>query len=231
MNGYMRKAFELAKCPVALTGAGVSAPSGIPTFQSTWKERPVRDFLSRAYRNQDPIGFFELFCEMVSWCEAVPNEAHRALASMDMPVITQNIDGLHQRAGSKKIVELHGNLRTVFCVKCGRQQSAAGFCEKLRPLYTKNGNNEISADEIQKCLTCGCGGRFDTEIVLYGDQVQGLDEAFALLDDCDLLLVIGTSLETYPAAVMPQYAKRRGARVLIENQDCVFALTGKRGLS
>ena len=98
----MLDALRAAAHPVALTGAGISAPSGVPTFQSLWKGRPIRDFLGRSYYERDPIGFFALYCAMEAWCRAEPNAAHRALAALGVPVITQNIDGLHQKAGSKR---------------------------------------------------------------------------------------------------------------------------------
>ena len=78
----MLDALRAAAHPVALTGAGISAPSGVPTFQSLWKGRPIRDFLGRSYYERDPIGFFALYCAMEAWCRAEPNAAHRALAAL-----------------------------------------------------------------------------------------------------------------------------------------------------
>ena len=86
MNDIERQVRE-ARCPVALTGAGISAPSGIPTFQGSWKGRPIRDFLTRDYFLMHREGFFELFVEMVGWCDKEPNAAHKALAALDIPVI------------------------------------------------------------------------------------------------------------------------------------------------
>ena len=217
----MLDALRAAAHPVALTGAGISAPSGVPTFQSLWKGRPIRDFLGRSYYERDPIGFFALYCAMEAWCRAEPSAAHRALAALGVPVITQNIDGLHQKAGSKRVIELHGNLRRVFCTRCGREQNAQAFCERLRPHYAA-GDDEA----VRTALKCpACGGRMDTDVVLYGDAVRGLEEADALLRRCDLLAVIGTSLETYPAAALPDLARRYGARVMLENRDCLAALS------
>lgn len=217
---YMLDAIRNAACPVALTGAGISAPSGVPTFQSRWKGRPVRDFLGRDYFAHDPMGFFELYCAMEAWCHAVPNAAHRALADHGLAVITQNIDGLHQQAGSRYVVELHGNLRLLLCARCGQRFAAEAFCAMLRPLYEKG-----ATEEIQNRLHCECGGRIDVDVVLYGDAVRGMDSAADLLSRCDLLVVIGTSLETYPAAMLPDVARKGGAKVLIEKNDCVAALT------
>lgn len=215
-------AIRTAKQPVALTGAGISAPSGVPTFTSLWKGQPVRDFLSRTYRERDPVGFLELYCHMEAWCDAEPNAAHRTLACHAVPIITQNVDGLHQKAGAKRVIELHGSLRTVRCAACGRHSPARDMCRMLRPLLS-SGDSEA----VLSAFRCGCGGELDTDVVLYGDAVRGLSEATELLSGCDLLLVIGTSLETYPAAALPDLARRHGARVLIENTDCVAALSEK----
>lgn len=216
----MLQALRSAKFPVALTGAGISAPSGIPTYQSTWKGRPIRDFLGRDYFRHNLMGFLALYSQMVAWCDAAPNAAHLALAAHRVPVITQNIDGLHQKAGSKAVVELHGNLRRVVCTGCGRAFAAAEVCRTLGPLL-EAGNR----DAVSRAFRCPCGGPLDVDVVLYGDAVREMPRAMELLDECDLLLVIGTSLETYPAAGLPDIARRRGVRVLYENSDCIAALT------
>ena len=211
-----------AKHPVALTGAGISAPSGIPTFQGTWKGRPIRDFLSRTYFRRHTVEFFELFVEMQSWCDKSPNAAHRALAALNIPVITQNIDGLHEKAGTKELYTLHGTLHTVRCADCGKRQSAAEFAGALRPLYEAG---DIAA--IEKMLRCPhCAGAMDTDVVLYEDAVQHLYDAIRLSEQADLMLVIGTSLSTYPAASLPDIARRHGAEIIEINEDCIAALEG-----
>ncbi len=209
-----------ARRPVALTGAGISAPSGVPTFQSTWKGAPIRDFLSRSYFRAHRVDFFELFCQMEQWCHAEPNRAHRMLAEHGVPIITQNIDGLHQKAGSNRVLEMHGNLCNIRCPRCGAVTSAEALCAVLRPLYQAGDRAAVEA-----CLTCACGGLLDIDVVLYEDPVRLLDEAIALVSSCDVLLVVGTSLQVYPAASLPDIARRAGARVLIENTDCIAALT------
>ncbi len=211
-----------AKRPVALTGAGISAPSGIPTFQGTWKGRPIRDFLSREYCNTHREEFFELFVEMCGWCDKEPNAAHRALAALNIPVITQNIDGLHEKADTREVYPLHGTLHTVHCAKCGRKTNASEFAAALRPLYKKN-----DMQAVRSMLNCShCGGRIETDVVLYGDNIQNLYEAIALSEKADVMLVIGTSLTTYPAAALPEIAHKRGARVIVINDDCISALKG-----
>jgi len=218
----IEKLVREAKHPVALTGAGISAPSGIPTFQGSWKNQPIRNFLTRDYFHSDPIGFFEIFVEMVGWCDKEPNAAHKALAALNIPVITQNIDGLHEKAGTRTVYPLHGTLHTVHCTKCGRKTLAKDLADRLAPLY--EANDEKAIREALKCSECG--GWIDTDIVMYGDQVQNLYEAMRLAEQADLMLVIGTSLVTYPAAALPDIAKRRGARIIMINDDCVKALEG-----
>jgi len=218
----IEKLVREAKHPVALTGAGISAPSGIPTFQGSWKNQPIRNFLTREYVNDNPVGFFEMFVDMVGWCDKEPNAAHKALAALNIPVITQNIDGLHEKAGTRTVYPLHGTLHTVHCTKCGRKTLAKDLADRLAPLY--EANDEKAIREALKCSECG--GWIDTDIVMYGDQVQNLYEAMRLAEQADLMLVIGTSLVTYPAAALPDIAKRRGARIIMINDDCVKALEG-----
>ena len=221
MNEIERQVRE-ARFPVALTGAGISAPSGIPTFQGIWKDKPIRDFLSRYYYRMNREGFFELFVEMVGWCDKEPNAAHRALAALDIPVITQNIDGLHEKAGTRRVYPLHGTLHTVHCTRCGKVMSAAELAKKLRPFYEKD--DRMSVREILKCPDCG--GLIDTDVVLYGDNVQHLQEAVELCEKADLMLVIGTSLTTYPAAALPEIAEEHGVKIILINDDCIKALEG-----
>lgn len=219
MNSIEKKV-KAAKFPVALTGAGISAPSGIPTFQGTWKGQPIRDFLTRRYFRAHPEEFFELYMEMVGWCRKPVNAAHLKLAEWGIPVITQNIDGLHTRAGSKTIVEMHGTLSRVVCRKCGKMMDAEDFVEKIRPAF-------VTGDKaaMRMATKCDCGKMFDTDVVLYDDSVHGVEEAWALAEKCDLMLVIGTSLTTYPAAMLPEVAARHGAQIILVNDDCIKQLT------
>lgn len=218
----IEKKVRAARNPVALTGAGISAPSGVPTFQGMWKGRPIRDFLSREYFETHRIEFFELYIEMVSWCRKEPNPAHRALAEWGLPIITQNIDGLHHKAGSREIYELHGSLRTLSCPKCGKVIDAQEFAEKLRKAYEAKDYRAVG-----ECLRCSCSGLWETDVVLYGDSVRHLEEAYELSAQTDLMLVVGSSLTTYPAAGLPDVARRHGAEVILINDDCVRWLAGQ----
>jgi NAD-dependent SIR2 family protein deacetylase len=143
---------RMAEHPVALTGAGISAPSGIPTFQGTWKDQPIRNFLSRDYFFEDYAGFFELFCEMVDWCDKEPNPAHKALAALNIPIITQNVDGLHEKSGAKEVYAMHGTLKTVHCINCKQKQNSSELAARLRPLYQRGDKDAIF--EALRCPHC-----------------------------------------------------------------------------
>lgn len=200
-----------AKKPVALTGAGISAPSGIPTFEGSYLGKPIRDYLSRDFFEAHPTDFFDLYCDMVDWCAKPVNQAHLALADWGLPIITQNIDGLHHKAGGAgEKLELHGTLRHVVCRKCGKTMPADRFARA----YRESGN-----------MRCPCGARWDTDVVLYGDPVHAIDRAWQLAEKCDLMLVVGTSLTTYPAAALPEVARVGGAQIIMANDDCIAQLT------
>ena len=128
----LKRLIKSARYPAALTGAGISAPSGIPTFQGSYKGRPLRDYLTRDYMEDHPIDFFDLYCDMVKWCEKEPNLAHYALKELNVRVITQNIDGLHAKAGSADALEMHGSLRFVLCHGCGWREDSAEFAARYR---------------------------------------------------------------------------------------------------
>ncbi len=194
--------------PVAFTGAGISAPSGIPTFDMQWKGMPVRDFLSREYFSSDPLGFFELFSVMAAWRNQQPNAAHLALARLGLPVITQNVDGLHQKAGSSKVIELHGNAAMLRCRACGHSEDSRLLVGAL-------------PEELDRLVYCRvCNSLFDIDVVLYGDPLRDWEQAIAETMQADLLLVIGSSLTTYPANQLPELAEHNGARVIAINKDC-----------
>jgi NAD-dependent deacetylase len=205
---------------VALTGAGISTPSGIPDFRSPgsglWEK--VNPFLAASlfsFRLQ-PQAFYEWARPLAKkLLEAEPNPAHRALAELEemgllKAVITQNIDGLHQRAGSKHVLELHGHLREATCLECRKvvpaQELIKGFLE---------------GGEIPRCP---CGGLLKPNIVLVGESLPRwvLLEAWGEAERCDLLLVAGSSLEMNPASEIPQVAQQYGAKVIIINYQGTY---------
>src|SRR5262245_14309248 len=205
-----------AKRAVAFTGAGISTESGIPDFRSPggiWtKYQPVlfQDFLAsdaarRRYWQMKKEGYRELR-------GAVPNAGHRALARLEAAgrlraVITQNIDGLHQDAGSRRVLELHGTSRHCVCLECDSRYDPDLIQERLE-----------AGVEIPLCD--GCGGLIKSATISFGQAMPEdvLTEAFNLCIDTDLILAIGSSLVVEPAASLPFHAKQNGARLVIINR-------------
>lgn len=200
---------------VALTGAGISTPSGIPDFRSPgsglWeKANPMLVASAFSFRLQ-PQAFYEWARPLAKkLLEAKPNPAHRALAELEemgllKAVITQNIDDLHQKAGSKRVLELHGNMRQATCLRCRKVVSTEGMIERFLA------NGEVPS--------CSCGGLLKPNVVLIGEPLPRwvLLEAWGEAERCDLMLVVGSSLEIAPAAEIPFVALRHGAKAIVVN--------------
>jgi NAD-dependent deacetylase len=199
----------------ALTGAGVSTAAGIPDFRGpkglyvTRQYDPERTF-DISYFDEDPTYFFAFARDFVHLLDQIqPTLTHRFLAELETAgrldaVITQNIDGLHQRAGSRRVIEVHGSIRTGHCRACG----AAYDEEAMREM--------IVAQEVASCSACS--GVVKPDIVFFGEPVQGMPEAERVAAESDLFLVIGSSLTVYPAALLPQYA---GGQVVVVNHGPV----------
>lgn len=187
---------------VALTGAGISVASGLPTFaDAVWEGRPVRDYLSLSYFRRRPEQFYRYFWSAVyPWRQAQPNPAHLALAAAEIGVITQNIDGLHQQAGSQAVLELHGDLRQLVCLDCGA----------LQPVLAAN------VGTVPLCPHCAA--ILKPHVVLFEEMPLHWEEALDRLEQAELLLVVGTSLEVAPACYLPEYARRWRIPVLAFNQ-------------
>ena len=193
-------------------GAGVSTESGIPDFRSVdglyhqkydW---PPEEILSHTFLMNRPDEFYRFYRDKMLPLEAQPNAAHRKLAELERAgrlsaIVTQNIDGLHQKAGSKTVLELHGSIHRNRCMSCGKAYA---------PEFIR---------DSEGVPTCGCGGRIRPEVVLYE---EGLDDdvvASALhhIRRADTLLVAGTSLTVYPAAGLLRYF--RGQHLVLINRD------------
>jgi len=200
---------------VALTGAGISTPSGIPDFRSPgsglWERfNPMLIASSFSFHLQ-PQAFYEWARPLArKLLEAKPNPAHRALAELEgmgllKAVITQNIDNLHQRAGSKRVLELHGNMRQATCLKCRKVVSTQGMIERF-----------LEEGEVPNCQ---CGGLLKPNVVLIGEPLPKwvLLEAWGEAERCDLMLVVGSSLEIAPASEIPFVALRCGAKSIVVN--------------
>lgn len=206
---------------VALTGAGISTPSGIPDFRSArsglWERYDPMEVASLTAFRHHPEKFFNWVRPLAQdILTAEPNPAHQALARLERAghlsgIVTQNIDDLHRRAGSEMIHEIHGHLRQSTCVKCYRQYPNS---EHLRE-FARTG-------EIPRCPECG--GILKPEVVLFGEQLPYfvVENARALIEAAELLLVIGSSLEVTPASVFPVHAINRGARLVIINHTKTY---------
>lgn len=205
-----------ARYAVAMTGAGVSTPSGIPDFRSPesglWTQvNPMAVASIFAFRLR-PRDFFDWIRPLAQLIvEASPNPAHEALAQLEAAsrlksVITQNVDGLHQKAGSNRVYEVHGHVRQATCVRCYRVVEAESLIKEF-----------IIQGDIPRCV---CGGVMKPNVILFGEQLplQVLVAAQQEAKACDVMLVAGSSLEVAPAADLPLLALERGAKLIIVDQ-------------
>lgn len=202
-----------ARRAVAFTGAGVSVPSGIPDFRSPgglWSRFDPMDVASVQAMNVNPRGVWEFLLDAVGMFRtAEPNPAHTALADMERRgllagVVTQNIDGLHQRAGSSRVVEFHGGCRTWYCRRCRRPWDASLVYE-LEPRDLP--------------VLCSCGGLIRPSVVFFGEGIPGeaVSGSDRLLEGADLMLIVGTSGEVSPANSLPWRVKSAGGFVVEVN--------------
>jgi NAD-dependent deacetylase len=202
---------------VLFTGAGFSAESGIPTYRGNdglWEKYDPEKYANINYFYQDPSYYWNFFKEVRSPVlqKAKPNLAHKSIAKLESlgkikSVITQNIDGLHKEAGSKNILELHGNTRIFSCLKC---------------------KTEFSMDQVNKLLEEGlppecseCGGLIRPQVVFFGESLDPIILFRAEKDssEADLFIAAGSSLVVQPAASLPLIAKNNGAKLAIINID------------
>ena len=194
-------------------GAGVSTESGIPDFRSTdglynmKYKYPPETIVSHTFFVRKTEEFYEFYKDKMMALDAKPNKAHEKLAQWEREgkcraVVTQNIDGLHQMAGSKKVLELHGSIHRNYCTKCGKFFDAS---------YVKN------SDGIPKCDDCG--GLIKPDVVLYEEGLdnQVVSDAIYAIAHADVLIIGGTSLAVYPAAGMIDYFK--GNHLILINKS------------
>ena len=223
-SDLIKRSIELlshARCAVALTGAGISTPSGIPDFRSRqsglWSQFDPFEVASlSAFRTHPDRVFTWVKPLLEKILNAKPNPAHIALARLEAVrylsgIITQNIDDLHGLAGSRKVYEIHGNLRYATCTNCYTKFAARTLLEAF-----------VERGDVPYCSACG--SLLKPDIVLFGEQLphKVIFEAEKLLAECDLVLVIGSSLEVSPAACMPVEALNRGAKLIIINNEPTY---------
>jgi NAD-dependent protein deacetylase/lipoamidase len=200
---------------VVLTGAGVSTESGIPDFRSRtglWAEYDPTEYATISAFRAEPVKVWDFYskrCQVLA--TAQPNAAHLALAELERrglvrAVITQNIDLLHERAGSRELVEVHGSIRTSSCLSCGEVVPLEGVLELLR---------DSPAPPCPRCGTI-----LKPDVVMFGELLprQEIERAFELARDAALLLVVGSSLEVHPVAGLPEETLAAGGRIAILNR-------------
>jgi len=252
VRNYIKNNFKEGRV-ACLTGAGISAESGIPTFRGKgglWERYDPQIYANAPglisilrTHPEELVNFIVDFYSIL--LKAHPNPAHRALAVLEKEnilssTITQNIDGLHQQAESQNVIELHGNAFRIRCMQCS--QAVVLEKDKLREMIELFKINKDSSIKILKVLSryfprCAiCGSRYRIDIVLFGEMLPAdeLSRAHRQLNNCDVLLLIGSSLIVYPAAGLPLYAKERGAKIIEINNEpsslsdlCDYRITGQ----
>lgn len=208
----LREMIEASKNIVFFGGAGVSTESGIPDFRSIdglYNQKykyPPEEILSGSFFKRNPEEFYKFYQDKLVLHGVKPNQAHIKLAELEKAgkisaIITQNIDGLHQAAGSKNVLELHGTIHRFYCTACRKEMP------------------EDEANSFKGVPHCSCGGVVRPDVVLYEEQLNNhiLTESVRYISECDMLIIGGTSLNVYPAAGLINYYK--GKRLVLINKQ------------
>ena len=214
--------FQTASHPVALTGAGISVGSGIADFRSPgglWTLFSPDEYATLDVFLHDPEKAWRLYRKLgKELLGKKPNKGHQILAHFEMNgllrgLITQNVDGLHQAAGSKNVLEIHGDHQHLHCLRCGDTIPVA--------------KNHYEMKDVPECRLC----RYPLKpnIVLFGEPVKNLDKIQDLVSAADLLLVIGTSAKVFPAAGIPERVKQQGGIIYEFNREQVLSPPGFSG--
>ncbi|KAF0995449.1 NAD-dependent deacylase [Geobacillus sp. TFV-3] len=196
---------------VVLTGAGMSTESGLPDFRSPrtglwarFNPSELATVEALHHRRESFIEFYQYRIRTLQQCQ--PHDGHRLLADWERrglvhTIITQNVDGFHQEAGSQRVIELHGSLRTVHCQRCGQSKPSIVYLHGI--------------------WTCECSGVLRPSVVLFGEPLpeKAIDQAWKAARQADLFVVLGSSLQVSPANQLPLVAKRNGARLVIINWE------------
>lgn len=208
----LKEIINKSKSVVFFGGAGVSTESGIPDFRSKdglYNQKykyPPEEILSHTFFMNNTDEFYKFYKDKMNSLKYKPNITHIKLAELEQigkikAIVTQNIDGLHQKAGSKKVLELHGSVHRNYCMKCGKFYDAE---------YVFNSESNPK---------CSCGGIIKPDVVLYEENLNEdiLDEAIMQISNCDTLIVGGTSLTVYPASGLIRFYK--GNKLILINKD------------
>ncbi len=215
--------WQQSKSTVILSGAGMSTASGIPDFRSKtglWKKNPESLATLNALYNM-PDEFYFFYCWRITklW-QIAPNAGHQFLAKAEQNnmvdlIVTQNVDGLHQRAGNKKVTELHGRLHTVSCLKCKQNFSSKIMsCDDIEDKKDKY-------KYTKECLCSECGGFLRPDVVLFGEMLptDNWQKSVEAAKNADLIIVLGSSLLVGPANQIPDYTLSNGGKLVIINND------------
>jgi len=214
--------FKTASQAVALTGAGISVGSGIADFRSPgglWTHFSPDEYATLDVFLQDPQKAWKLYRTMgKELLGKIPNKGHRVLADFEKKellrgIVTQNVDDLHQAAGSSNVLEIHGDHQHLHCLQCGN-------CIPVE-------ENHYNMQDVPECELCHYP--LKPNVVLFGEDVRNLDKIQNLIANCDLLLVIGTSANVYPAAGIPERVKQHGGTIYEFNKEQALSSSGFSG--
>ncbi|AHL22256.1 NAD-dependent protein deacetylase [Thermococcus nautili] len=219
MLSHAAKILARSRFAIAFTGAGISAESGVPTFRGfngLWKRYRPEELATPEAFKRDPHLVWEFYrWRMRKILDAKPNPAHYALAELERmgllrAVITQNVDDLHREAGTRNLIELHGNIFRVRCTSCDYRENL----KESGRVY-----EFVDSKDLPRCPRCGSLLRPD--VVWFGEALprDALEEAFRLAEKADVVIVVGTSGVVYPAAYIPYIVKEHGGRVIEVNVE------------
>jgi NAD-dependent deacetylase len=216
-------AVRSSRYAVALTGAGISTPSGIPDFRSAesglWERANPFEVATFSGFTRNPAAFYDWLRPLArDVLQAQPNPAHCALAQLEemgwlKALITQNIDMLHTRAGSQTVYEVHGHIREVVCALCGEAYNARPYIEAL-----------LGDEAVVVPLCPVCGGPLKPAVVLFGEALpaRAIEAAYEAAERCDLMIVAGASLRVAPVSDLPRVAAWHGAKLVIINYEPTY---------
>ena len=209
MIDKLTDAIKNAKRITFFSGAGMSTDSGIPDFRSETglykNNKHAEEIISHSFFMENPKEFYEFYKEKMVFKDAKPNYGHKFIADLqdlkDVTVVTQNIDGLHQLAGSKKVYELHGSIHRNYCMKCHKFFTLEDILNKGDVPH------------------CECGGLIKPDVVLYEESLDSktINDSVDAIANCELMIILGTSLNVYPAAGLIKYF--RGSALAIINKS------------
>ena len=213
LREWLRESQRIA----VLSGAGMSTESGLPDFRSAhgiWENRRVTELLSAASLRHKPEQFWDFFKEIFltpDFRNAKPNAGHIALAELErrgtnVSIFTQNVDGLHQAAGSQSVWELHGNLQYVYCPSCGTEYTMEHALLDSVPICHGWSVKRNSCEEV-----------LQPNVVLFEQSIRHMDDALRGVLSCDLLLILGTSLTVEPVSSLPDVARQASRRTVLIN--------------